>query len=284
MMNMNSPMGNIEPHTVEGFGREWSTYDQSSVTDFELKEMFESYFRIFPLELLDPAKSVGADFGCGSGRWSKIIASRVQALHLIDASGEAVRVAKQNLSGVHNVEFLIEDFSALNIDLDFAFSLGVLHHTPNVSRALSDICTTLKPGAPFLVYLYYALDNRPFTYRLIWKLTNIFRMIISRLPFVGRNLITTIIAALVYWPLARGASLLEKLHLLPNHFPLSFYRHRSFYVMRNDALDRFGTRLELRFSKNKIHELLETSGFEKISFSSKEPFWCAICYKKTIEA
>ena len=54
--------------------------------------------------------------------------------------------------------------------------------------------------------------------------------------------------------------------------------------MRNDALDRFGTRLEHRFTKKEIRVLLEKSGFEKISFSSKEPFWCAISYKKKDEA
>ena len=32
--------------------------------------------------------------------------------------------------------------------------------------------------------------------------------------------------------------------------PLSFYRDCSFYVMRNDSLNRFGTRLERRFTRD----------------------------------
>ena len=50
--------------------------------------------------------------------------------------------------------------------------------------------------------------------------------------------------------------------------------------MRTDSLDRFGTRLEQRFTKKEIEEMLKDSGFEKISFSEKAPFWVSLAYKK----
>ena len=49
--------------------------------------------------------------------------------------------------------------------------------------------------------------------------------------------------------------------------------------MRNDALDRFGTRLEQRFSRQQIEEMLLESGFHNISFSEEMPFWTSISYK-----
>ena len=49
--------------------------------------------------------------------------------------------------------------------------------------------------------------------------------------------------------------------------------------MRNDALDRFGTPLEKRFSKIEITDMLAQAGFINIRFSSKEPFWHAIAQK-----
>lgn len=50
--------------------------------------------------------------------------------------------------------------------LDFAFSLGVLHHVPDTQQAICSIAEKLKPSAPLLIDLYYALDNRPSWHRL----------------------------------------------------------------------------------------------------------------------
>ena len=50
--------------------------------------------------------------------------------------------------------------------------------------------------------------------------------------------------------------------------------------MKTDALDRFGTKIEKRFSKKDIYELLINNGFKDITFSDKSPYWCVCCYKK----
>ena len=51
------------------------------------------------------------------------------------------------------------------------------------------------------------------------------------------------------------------------NFPLTDYKNKSFYFMKTDALDRFGTRLEKRFSKQEIIDMLTVSGFKDIKFS-----------------
>jgi hypothetical protein len=43
--------------------------------------------------------------------------------------------------------------------------------------------------------------------------------------------------------------------------------------------DRFGTRLEKRFSKIEIEEMIEDCGFERIKFSETS-FWTAVGFKK----
>ncbi|HEC15230.1 MAG TPA: hypothetical protein ENI99_01440 [Sedimenticola sp.] len=58
------------------------------------------------------------------------------------------------------------------------------------------------------------------------------------------------------------------------------WRDKSFYVMRTDALDRFGTRLEKRFRRDQIAAMLEAAGFCDIRFSTREPFWCAVARKR----
>jgi hypothetical protein len=59
-------------------------------------------------------------------------------------------------------------------------------------------------------------------------------------------------------------------------WPLAYYRNRSYYVLRTDALDRFGTRLEQRFTKAEIDSMMRASGLKDIVFSPHAPFWCAV--------
>ena len=73
---------------------------------------------------------------------------------------------------------------------------------------------------------------------------------------------------------------MEKLGINVSNFPLTWYRNEPFYIMRTDSLDRFGTRLEQRFTKDEIFRMLTDSGFERVEFSEKEPFWTALSYKK----
>ena len=88
------------------------------------------------------------------------------------------------------------------------------------------------------------------------------------------------IAFFIYLPLAKSTKLLEMVGMNVGSFPLSFYRNRSFYTMRTDALDRFGTMLENRFSRQKIKQMMAAAGLENIRFSEKEPFWCAVGEKR----
>jgi len=49
--------------------------------------------------------------------------------------------------------------------------------------------------------------------------------------------------------------------------------------MRTDALDRFGTRLEHRFSRVQIDAMMRASGLIDIRFREGEPYWVA-CGRK----
>jgi hypothetical protein len=64
--------------------------------------------------------------------------------------------------------------------------------------------------------------------------------------------------------------------VLPRTWPLGYYRHRAFYVMRTDAFDRFRTRLEQRFTRAQIADMVRAAGFGEIRFSENEPFWVAV--------
>lgn len=275
----NSSLNNTDAATVAGFGREWTRFNQEALNPEEGREIFQQYFSIFPWDLLPKQGGCGADIGCGSGRWARAVAPRVGQLHLVDASSEALQVARRNLASLGNVTFHHASAGELPFEtqtLDFAYSLGVLHHVPDPEGGLRAIASTLKPGAPFLLYLYYAFDNRPPWYRWLWRLSDLARRGLSRQPQWLKVTVAEMVALGIYWPLARMASLLDRVGAGSKNWPLAYYSDRSLYVMRTDALDRLGTRLEQRFTRGQITAMLERAGFEKVRFSEGPPFWCAV--------
>ena len=277
---------NIDLATVDDFGREWAAFDQNELAASEQQRLFDQYFSEFPwLDLPDNAE--GFDLGCGSGRWAALVAPRVGKLHCIDPADDALEVCRRRLAVFPNVEFHLAAADTMPLpdgSQDFGYSLGVLHHIPNTAQAMRDATRKLRPGAPFLVYLYYDFENRPAWYRSMWRVSDFGRKAIARLPFALKKGITSVIAAGVYWPLSRTAAALEKAGLDVSNIPLSAYRHRSFYSLRTDALDRFGTRLERRFSTAKIRKMMEEAGLEEIQFRQGEPYWCACGRKRASTA
>lgn len=272
---------NLDIATVNSFGDEWSRFDQAVLSEIEANKIFNEYFVIFPWGML-PKDAVGFDMGCGSGRWAKLAAPRVGHLHCIDPSS-ALEVAKNALSTVENVSFhraSVDDAPLPLNSQDFGYSLGVLHHVPDTQDAIRACVAMLKPGAPFLVYLYYAFDNRSMLFKFIWHCSNLLRLGISKSPTKIKHLLTDALAIVVYYPLAQFALLVERMGFQVESIPLSYYRNHSFYTMRTDSRDRFGTPLEQRFTRNQVREMMNAAGLSEVQFSDKAPYWCAVGIKR----
>jgi SAM-dependent methyltransferase len=281
MRRVDSELPNVDERTVRSFGEEWSRFDQADLDETELSRIFEQYFSLFPWDSL-PKNAVGFDAGCGTGRWARFVAQRVGTLHCVDASAQALEVARRNLRSLGNFSFLQCSIDCLPFErssMDFGYSLGVLHHVPDTRAALSKCVAALKKGAPFLVYVYYAMDGRPWWFRALWRVTDRARLFVANLPATLRDLVCDALALFVYWPLARVARVAESMGVDVSNFPLATYRARSFYTMRTDSRDRFGTPLERRFTAGEIVEMMEAAGLERVQLSESEPFWCAIGFK-----
>ncbi len=272
---------NLDVDTVNSFSDEWSRFDQSEMSAVEAARIFDEYFSVFPWDKL-PDNATGFDMGCGSGRWAKLVAPRVGHLHCIDPSS-ALELAKTMLSTAANTSFhraSVDDHPLPPNSQDFGYSLGVLHHVPDTAAAIRECVLMLRPNAPFLVYLYYAFDNRSLMFRLIWSCSDLMRRLVCKLPARPKQLVTDALAVLVYYPLARFSLLAEHLGFRVSAIPLSYYRNHSFYTMRTDALDRFGTPLEQRFSRKEITAMMEEAGLRDICFSDRAPYWCAVGIKR----
>ena len=268
--------------TIKDFGDEWQKFDNNDVANEELKKIFNSYFDIFPKNFFNK-KSIGIDLGSGSGRWAKYIAPKVRKMHLLEPSLKAINVSKKRLHKYKNIKYLNMEIKELNLknnSLDFAYSLGVIHHLEYPTKCFKIINQMLKKNSPFLVYLYHDFEKHSKLYKIIWKLSEIFRKFICKKSFFVKAIMCEIIAFLIYLPLAKISYFLNLLNIDVKNIPLSIYKDKSFYIMRNDALDRFGTKYEKRYSTKDIISLFNRTGFYHIKVSTTEPYWCVIGYKK----
>ncbi len=272
---------NVDKKTIASFGEEWKTFHQFSEGD--LKQAGNEYFDIVTDKMLNKNSAV-LDIGCGSGRWSYFIADKVKSVEAIDPS-DAVYSAAQLLASKTNVRVTQASTDTIPFDnnsFDFVLCLGVLHHIPDTQKALTDAVTKLKIGGHVLLYFYYNLENRSALYRAMFSWVDLKRRIISRMPPALKRFCCDMIAVAVYLPLVAIARCIRA--IAPNsntwqRMPLSYYCNKSFHIMRNDALDRFGTPLEKRFSREQIEAMMKEAGLNEIVFSDTQPYWHVVGMK-----
>jgi len=270
---------NLDQGVIDSFGHEWATFDYGETDTSEaLDAQFQAYCTPLDLKQFDPKESIAGDFGAGSGRWAARLTPYFSLVYALEPSDGASTVLKNKFAGEAKISVLQETVGANSIpleSLDLAMSLGVLHHIPDTGLAIKDVSRRIKPGGVFLCYLYYNLENKPTFYKLIFKVVNVVRKVISGLPQRIKQIITSAIAAVVYWPLARFSKVLSKFGINNSNIPLHHYADMPFVMLANDALDRFGTTLEQRFSKVDITEMLRAADFDvsTLKFSDIEPYW-----------
>ncbi len=270
---------NIDLNTVESFGDEWTKFNHFDNTEIETAG--GQYFDIINNEIIN-SESIVLDVGCGTGRWSKYIAPKVKFVEAIDPSEAVYSAAKllQNSDNVRISKTSVDNIPFEDNSFDLVFSLGVLHHIPDTADAMKKCVQKVKKNGWFLVYLYYSLDNRGLLYRALFNLSTVFRKIISNLPSVIKLVVCDIIAIFIYMPFIIIARSFKKLGInFYKKIPLSYYCDKSFNIIRNDALDRFGTPLEQRFSKEQITKMMSEAGLSNIKFSDGEPYWHAVGQK-----
>lgn len=268
---------NIDAGVVETFGEEWLKFKDYS--NKEINSIAGMYFDIVGEDIANK-NSYALDIGCGTGRWTKFLAGKLGFIEAIDPSN-AVFAADHLLKDVENVRITkasVETIPFNDETFDFAMSVGVLHHIPNTQQAMIDCVKKVKKGGYFYCYLYYNFDNKGPVFKALFALSNVIRLVVSRLPAAIKRVSCDALAVLLYMPFVLTSRLLSVLGLtkLAKQIPLSDYADKSFFVIRNDSLDRFGTRLEHRFSRKQVIELMENSGLENIVVGEGSPFYHAV--------
>lgn len=268
---------NIDRKVVDDFGEEWKKFQDHN--DEIVRVGGLEYFDIVTDEMVN-SNTYLLDVGCGTGRWTKYLSSKAGFIEAVDPS-DAIFTADALLGSIDNVRLSkasVETLPFADETFDFVMSIGVLHHIPNTQKALTDCVRKVKRGGYFYVYLYHNMDKRGFFYKALFKVSNGMRQIISRLPKPAKHIVCDGLAVTIYLPIVFLGRIFRALGFekIAKKMPLSAYQNYSFFIIRNDTLDRFGTRLEQRFSAAEIVEMMENAGLTNIVVSTNIPFYHAV--------
>jgi ubiquinone/menaquinone biosynthesis C-methylase UbiE len=115
------------------------------------------------------------EVGCGIGVDSIQLARCGFDVTGVDLTESAIEVARESARrrGVR-IDFRVGNAEGLDFpdaSFDAVYSFGVLHHTPNIERAVAEVHRVMKPGARAYVMLYHR-----------WSLVNLVHRTL-RLPY-----------------------------------------------------------------------------------------------------
>jgi SAM-dependent methyltransferase len=163
--------------TVEGFGYEWTHEGANKLRDHD-EEQFRDW--VAPLGPEDFRGRVVLDAGCGMGRWAACVArAGAKAVVCVDL-GDGVESAFANLRSAPNVHVIQADIHRLPLRraFDLAYSIGVLHHTPDPEKAFGCVASRVAPGGRICAWVYGREGNG----WIVWLVDPIRKGVTSRLP------------------------------------------------------------------------------------------------------
>ena len=109
-----------------------------------------------------PLRSENAlEIGCGTGEFTRLLASRAQSVVALDLSPQMIRLANSLSANYQNIEFVLGDVMSLSLPAeryDCIVSIATLHHLP-LGEALLKMKDALKPNGVLIIHDLVAADG-----------------------------------------------------------------------------------------------------------------------------
>jgi SAM-dependent methyltransferase len=210
-------------------------------------------------------RGIGLDAGCGSGGSCVNVADAHADVQIVGVDlSEGIMLQAEAAAARPNLHFVRGNLLKPPLareSFDFAFSFGVLHHTPAPERAFMKLLERLKPGSPITVFLYKDFSDIPLK-RTALRFVTALRTITTRMPPWLLRGLAWLGAPCVWLGLTVPARLLRRLgaERLARHFPYATFP--SVRTIASSLEDRFGAAYEHRFSQSELHDWVRRAKLE----------------------
>lgn len=266
---MDHPIDKARAQTVTDFGNQWKIHGHLGDDHWTSVDLLKDY--VGPLMNLEDIRGKRvAEVGSGSGRIIRMLNTFGPAeLHAIEPSYGAAVIARNSpdmnhlkIHPVHGDEFKIGN-------LDYIFSLGVIHHIPEPLSTLKNIRANLAPGGKFVVWVYGRENN--LLYLMFYKLVC---AITKKLPDFALDRISSFLNYLLvpYIGLCRIFPLPMKDYLLKVFAPCGLEKRK--YII----FDQLNPEYAKYYRKQEFLDVLKAAGFEDIRIYHRHGYsWTAVC-------
>lgn len=200
------------------------------------------------------------DAGCGEGidLASVALSDNCRAVG-VELSNGGVQASAARIAGsrrAHVVQGNLLDMPLADAVFDGAYSYGVVHHTDDPEQAMREIARVLKPGAPFLFYVYEDFSGRSLGWRLALGAINAGRSAVSRWSPASIRRFCAVIAPAVYLT----CTLPSRYFAFAARFPYPATQNPTVRSLVPDLYDRFAAPVEKRYSEPGARRLAEQAG------------------------
>jgi SAM-dependent methyltransferase len=254
--------------TIKDFGEQWLKYSDNEGYYGSL-ELFSDM--VDPFLKPDEIKNCFvAEIGSGTGRIVNMLLE-AGAKHIVALEpSDAFEVLCRNIKHPEKVTCLKITGNQLPAygDLDYIFSIGVLHHIPDPKPVVEAAFRALRPGGRFLVWLYGKEGN------------GLYLMLVLPLRTITKHLPHFAVAALVwivYYPLVSYTRLCHRLPLPLQHYLLSVFEKMSPEKRRLIIYDQLNPSYAKYYTKREAEKLLIDGKFKNVRIHHRHGYsWTVI--------
>ena len=259
----------VQARTIRDFGRQWTAFPENRGYYASL-DLFEDI--VSPLLALDElAGAKVAEIGSGTGRIVRMLLdAKVSSVLALEPSAAFEALRENTRDRADRVQLLRATGEQIPpaADLDFVFSIGVLHHIPRPEPVVQAALRALRPGGRICIWVYGREGNE-----LLLAFLLPLRTITQRLPHVALTALSRLIDVplLGYMALARALPVPLGRYLrdtLGRFGPAE--RRLVIYDQLNPAYAKYYTRAE-------AYELLRQAGFDDVRLHHRHGYsWTAV--------
>ena len=264
-----------ENQTIKDFGEQWLRYRDNEGFYGSL-ELFSDI--LSPFLKLDEIKNCKvAEIGSGTGRIvNMLLAAGAEHVIAVEPS-EALEVLCHNIQQPEKVTCLKITGDQLPAygNLDYIFSIGVLHHIRDPNPVVEAAFKGLRPGGHFFVWLYGREGNS-----LYLALIEPLRILTKHLP----HFVLVTFVEIIYWPLILYIKLCHVLPLPLRRYMLSVLERYSPEKRRLAIYDQLNPSYAKYYTRFEVEKLLIDGGFTNVRIHHRHGYsWTVIGTKPHLQ-
>ena len=280
---------------ADSFGKQWKAFAKSQIDKGNIQESSLRFGSEIGWNDADVKGKTVVEVGSGAGRFVEVVSSMKAGLVIGMDITDAVDASQENLGERDNILFIQGDIFNSPIkkeSIDLAYSIGVLHHTPEPQEAFNKMVDLVKDNGSVGLSLYeislYSRPNRNSikisTIELLWSINlwrvEFFRIFTTRVPYK--------------WMIAYCKTIIPVLHfinkipvlgLIRYLLPSTCYRRLPVIWSMVDTMDTYSTEIVHQYRAKDIFQWFLMLGLRKIILLNGRAGWVSITADKgTIES